>query len=474
MPADRGRTIVLIEDDADIRKLVVDILSAEGYRVVASGDPQRAVELVRESDPDLVVSDIAMPGMDGYAVLRALQSDPTTARYPVIFLSAQRDFSERVRAFRYGVVDYVSKPFTRETLVKKIERILDGRGRRPGPAVPEAEAPAGELLEEVQRDSRSGVLTVSGPEGEARVVIRAGEVVESSGGRLPQDPAARARFRELDANTEDIVAHDPDQLPRSERLPPAEQVPDVLRHVVVVDDNSQFRAFLAGLLRSRGFVVHEASNGEDGLKLALERRPWLILSDVRMPEADGFEFCRRVRSHSLLRQTPFLFLSGWDDYKQRYHGLEMGADDFISKETPIRELLIRIQLLMKRYSDLQVGGSHGAGMVGDLAVIGVPGVLQLCHLNRLSGVLTADVGARRAVLGFRNGEIVAARCGEIEGLAVEDEEAVYDFLGWDQGRFEFAPQDGGQGPPLGESFDRLLLEGCRRLDEAQRGGATTG
>jgi DNA-binding response OmpR family regulator len=467
MPPGRGRTIVLIEDDHDIRKLVTDILTAEGHRVVASGEPAQAVALVREADPDLVVSDIAMPGMDGYAVLRALQSDPTTARYPVIFLSAQRDFSERVRAFRYGVVDYVSKPFTRDTLVKKIDRILEGRsGRRSGLAPPAAEAPAGELLAEVRRDSRSGVLTVRGEQGEARMVIRAGEVVEAAQGELPPDPGAPAQFHELDAATEDIVHHDPDELPSSERLPRAEQVPDVLRHVVVVDDNAQFRGFLAGLLRSRGFTVHEAPNGEEGLSLALERRPWLILSDVRMPGADGFEFCRRVRSHSLLRQTPFLFLSGWDDYKQRYHGLELGADDFISKETPIRELLIRIQLLMKRYSDLQVGGPHAAGMVGDLAVIGVPGVLQLCHLSRLSGVLTAEDAARRAMVRFRAGELVEAACGDLEG-----EEAVFDFLGWEKGRFEFDPHDAGDGSPLGESFDRLLLEGCRRLDEAQRGEA---
>ena len=79
--------------------------------------------------------------------------------------------------------------------------------------------------------------------------------------------------------------------------------------------------------------MHEATDGEEGLRVALEHRPWLILTDVRMPGGDGFEFCRRVRSHSLIRQTPLLFLSGWDDYKQRYHGLRLGADDFLSKET---------------------------------------------------------------------------------------------------------------------------------------------
>jgi DNA-binding response OmpR family regulator len=144
----------------------------------------------------------------------------------------------------------------------------------------------------------------------------------------------------------------------------------VVRDVLIVEDNKAFRKFLSLILARHGFTVHEAADGEEGLRTALDRRPWLILTDVRMPGMDGFEFCRRVRRHSLIRQTPLLFLSGWDDYKQRYQGLELGADDFVSKETPIKELLIRIQLLMRRYADLGVraripsGGSGGGNAPG--------------------------------------------------------------------------------------------------------------
>ena len=113
--------------------------------------------------------------------------------------------------------------------------------------------------------------------------------------------------------------------------------------------------------------MHEAADGDEGLRMALEHRPWLILTDVRMPgEDDGFEFCRKVRSHSLIRQTPLLFLSGWDDYKARYQGLELGADDFLSKQTPARELLIRIQVILKRYVDMGTRGRSGPGMQGEL------------------------------------------------------------------------------------------------------------
>src|SRR6185295_4658634 len=105
--------------------------------------------------------------------------------------------------------------------------------------------------------------------------------------------------------------HDPTSLPAtSGGLPSFESFPEHLRSVLVVDDNDLFRRFLRDLLRSQGFLVHEAPSGEEGLELALEERPWLILTDVKLPGIDGIEFCRRVRSLSLIRHTPLLVLSG--------------------------------------------------------------------------------------------------------------------------------------------------------------------
>jgi DNA-binding response OmpR family regulator len=454
------QTIVVVDDDEGVRALVEGLLREAGYAVVSTADPLRTVDLVRAERPDLVICDVAMSALDGYGVLRALQGDPEAAYCPVVFLSGQRDFSERVRAFRVGVVDYVTKPFTPEVLLKKVERALEGRHRRPGAAG----QPARALLEAVQRDARTGVLTVRTENGEARVLLRSGQVVEGPTPSFIEDPSAQASFEELDAETADIVsAQDPVTLQGSaDRLPSFEEFPPLVRDVLVVDDNAVFRRFLRDLLAAQGFTVREASDGEDGLRMALEHRPWLILTDVRMPGGDGFEFCRRVRSHSLIKQTPLLFLSGWDDYKQRYQGLRLGADDFLSKESSIRELLVRIQLLMKRYADL---GARGAatGMSGEIHVIGAPGVLQVCHLSRLTGVLSAQDGPWRASVRFRDGEIVGAECGAAQG-----EDAVFEFLGWESGTFHFAAGDPGPGERVGATFDRVVLEGCRRLDEMRR------
>lgn len=422
--ADLAAKFLLVEDDDETRALVESILGFEGHTVVSTANPAAALELARAESPDLVLCDITMPVMDGYGVLKALQSDPSTANVPVVFLSGHKDFSERVRAFRFGVIDYISKPFTRETLVRKIARILEGRSRRPGAFVPDtAEAPA---------------ATPSAP------------------------PVAPAPFRESPELTSEGEPIDPPNLPGTgARLPTFDSFPEAFRNVLVVDDNSFFRRFLRDLLSGQGFTVHEAADGDEGLRVALDRRPWLILTDVRMPGTDGFEFCRNVRTHSLIRQTPLLFLSGWDEYKQRYHGLKLGADDFLSKETSVRELLIRIQLVMKRYAGLDE--PKGAGIEGEIEMLGVPGALQVCHLSRLTGVLTAQDVARVATVRFRDGEVVGAECDGLEG-----EYGVFAFLAWERGVFRFRSGDPGPGEVVGGKFDALLLDGCRRLDEANR------
>ncbi len=418
------KTILVVEDEDDVRGIVRLILEAAGHRVIETGRPQTALDLARQERPDLVVCDIAMPEMDGYAVLRSLQADATAAPIPVVFLSAHRDFSERMRAFRAGVVDYITKPFSRDTLQKRIERIFDGLARR---------------------DSLPPETNGAQDLGEAEAE--------------PEEAAVHD-------DGLDAAADDPAELPQGGGRPGFEGFPEVLRDVLIVDDNAAFRAFLGRVFRSAGFTVHQAGDGEEGLEMALDRRPWLILTDIRMPGAGGLEFCRKVRSHSLIRQTPLLFLSGLDDYRQRYRALEMGADDFLSKQTSVRELLIRIQLLMKKYADLRTRGRKGSGMEGELAMIGVPGVLQMCHLSQLTGWLTAHDGARPARVRFRAGEIVGAECDGAQGA-----DAIFAFVGWTQGRFRFAPGDPGEGAPLGRSFDGVLLEACRRLDEANRAAA---
>jgi CheY-like chemotaxis protein/signal recognition particle receptor subunit beta len=279
----------------------------------------------------------------------------------------------------------------------------------------------------------------------------------------------------------EIAEHIPPPLPlvgaaREEDFPDFNTVPEMLRTALIADEDASFRQRLALPLAAQGFKIYEARDGAEAWKLATEHRPWVMLADLGMPEVDGFEFCRRVRANSLMSHTPLVFISGSDRYKDRYRAMQLGADDFLSKQTPIRELLIRIQLLLTRYSDLGAvadeqagaGGAVAMALEGQIEVFGAPGVLQICNQGRLTGIFTARAqedsgeGEKVAVFGFRDGEIITATVQELAGS-----EAVYAFLAWNRGQFKFLPGDPGTGAPLAQSVEHLLLEGCRLLDESR-------
>jgi CheY-like chemotaxis protein/signal recognition particle receptor subunit beta len=280
----------------------------------------------------------------------------------------------------------------------------------------------------------------------------------------------------------EIAEHIPPPLPlvapaREEDFPDFNTVPKMLRTALIADEDAAFRQRLALPLAAQGFKIYAARDGAEAWKLATEHRPWVMLADLGMPEVDGFEFCRRVRANRLLSRTPLVFISGSDRYKDRYRAMQLGADDFLSKQTPIRELLIRIQLLLTRYSDLRSGAGRQAGaesgavaeaLEGKIEVFGAPGVLQICNQGRLTGIFTArsqeNSGPEQvAVFGFRDGEIITATVQDLTGPA-----AVYAFLAWSRGKFRFVPGDPGVGAPLAQSLEHLLLDGCRLLDENRR------
>jgi mutual gliding-motility protein MglA len=261
-----------------------------------------------------------------------------------------------------------------------------------------------------------------------------------------------------------------------EDFPDFNSVPAMLRVALIADEDAGFRRLLARPLAAQGFKIHEAKDGAEAWTTAIEQRLWLILADLDMAEIDGFEFCRRVRGSSLLRHIPLVFISGSDRYKDRYRALQLGADDFLSKQTPIRELLIRIQLLMTRYSELdaaaRTGGDSGTpddsgALHGRIEVFGAPAVLQIVYQGKLTGVFSArrqTESGDAAVLGFRQGQIISASCQEKSGA-----EAVFAFLAWERGQFEFIPGEPGAGEPIA-NVEYLLFEGCRRLDELRRAG----
>lgn len=114
----------------------------------------------------------------------------------------------------------------------------------------------------------------------------------------------------------------------------------------VVEDDENLRAMLCAALAHHGFTTHAAANGREALNLVDELRPDLILLDVMMPEIDGLEVCRRLRSSG--DQTPILFLTARATTHDKVHGLTIGADDYLEKPFSLDELVARVIAVLRR------------------------------------------------------------------------------------------------------------------------------
>lgn len=104
-------TILVVDDHEEIREALAEILEEEGHKVLQSPDGLNALEVIASSKPDVVLLDIAMPGIDGLETLRRLKEKPESASMPVIMVTAQGDRQNMVKAVQLGVRDYVTKPW---------------------------------------------------------------------------------------------------------------------------------------------------------------------------------------------------------------------------------------------------------------------------------------------------------------------------------------------------------------------------
>jgi CheY-like chemotaxis protein len=198
--------ILVADDDAWILRMVTTVLEKRGYQVETAADGQEALEKALEHPPSLLITDVMMPRMDGWELVRALRARPEFAFVPVIFLTALSSDDDRIRGFRLGADDYLPKPFRFEELdlrvantlrrSKMVEMVarerLDGPPPRAVTNAPDGSGAhdiAGRLeqvglsslltLLEMERKSGVLVLTADGGGPVARVFVRGGRVVRA-------------------------------------------------------------------------------------------------------------------------------------------------------------------------------------------------------------------------------------------------------------------------------------------------------
>jgi DNA-binding NarL/FixJ family response regulator len=119
-----SKRLLVVDDEPNLLRAVAACLKAEAYEVSTARSGREALLQLAEAVPDLVVSDIRMPGMDGYQLARQLRGSPRTALVPIVFLTAKDETADRIEGFRAGIDAYLTKPFEPEELIAVVDGIL--------------------------------------------------------------------------------------------------------------------------------------------------------------------------------------------------------------------------------------------------------------------------------------------------------------------------------------------------------------
>ncbi len=123
--AREGTRVLIIDDSKTVVTVLKKFLRSAGYETFEALDAEAGMSIIRENPPQLIFLDIILPGMNGFAALRAIRRDPTTRDIPVIMMSGNEQAMEQFFGSRIGADDFMKKPFSRHELFFRIERLLD-------------------------------------------------------------------------------------------------------------------------------------------------------------------------------------------------------------------------------------------------------------------------------------------------------------------------------------------------------------
>jgi len=196
----------------------------------------------------------------------------------------------------------------------------------------------------------------------------------------------------------------------------------VQARVLVVDDDATVAEVVAGYLARAGYEVEQAADGPEALRRVRERQPDLVVLDLMLPGLDGVEVCRRIRGGEAARpDVPVVMLTAMGEEDDRISGLEVGADDYVTKPFSPRELVLRVESVLRR-------AGSGAAPRPD----GAPGALR-------AGDLLVDLDAHRVT---RAGRTLALTAREYDlltflvqnpGVAFSREDLMHRVWGWSYG-----------------------------------------
>jgi hypothetical protein len=391
------RTVLVIENDQNFAKVLLDMARDKGYKGVVELDGEAGLRAAREFRPDAITLDIDMPGMDGLEVLDRLKRDPETRHVPVHIISG---VEQKRAGLRAGAIAYLEKPVSKEALDAAFARISSFIDTVPKRllVVEDNEAQRQSIVDLIAHEDVDITAVPSAEEALTQLhekhfdcmVLDLGLHAGDMGGfdlleRVKSDPdnhdlpiiiytgkeLSREDETKIRKYAETIIVKDvksPERLldetalflHRIEAKLP-EQKRQMLEHlhdadsvvsgksILVVDDDVRNIFSLTSMLEDHGMIVHFAENGKQAIE-QLKKDPNVdaVLMDVMMPEMDGYETTKAIRAMEQFKTLPIIALTAKAMKGDREKCIQAGASDYITKPVDTEQLLSLLRVWLYR------------------------------------------------------------------------------------------------------------------------------
>lgn len=203
--------------------------------------------------------------------------------------------------------------------------------------------------------------------------------------------------------------------------------------LLIVDDEPNITRILAYELKKEGYDVIIANDGREGLERAKNEKPDLIVSDIMMPNVDGYDFCRQLKEDPNLRSIPFIFLTAKTAMDNKVYGYSLGAQKYLTKPVNKEELLKAVNIRLKYSNEaIKLFAKKAKKFEGDLYIISIFSLIDMFSIGAWSGFVDLkSVDGRMGRVEVFEGRI--QKC-TIDGE--EDANTWTTLLGWNQGTFK--------------------------------------
>ena len=411
-PTDSEKPIILIvEDNADLRRYLYSAFET-AYRVFEACDGKEGWEKAAQLIPDIIVSDVIMPHIDGFELCRRVKTDSRTSHIPLILLTARTSHDSMMEGLKTGADDYIPKPFSMEILSARVQNLI--RLRREYQeyvqnrlALRPQEIPVSSIDEdffnrlqieiekhisdpELNVETLSAVLQIGRTTLYRKIVALTGEtpnqfirsfrmqraqqLFKANAGNVAEvsrmvgftNPAyfshcykekyfvlpsetREANHNHSSTSSPELVSVESPHPIRIHSFADEVREPEI---ILIVEDSSDVCEYIRDSLEIP-YRVEIANDGPTGFQKAQELIPDLIISDIMMPGFDGFQLCRKLKAEVATSHIPIVLLTARASEASILNGFRTGVDDYITKPFNIDILLVRIQNILRLRAQLQ-------------------------------------------------------------------------------------------------------------------------